>query len=132
MPLVTSFKLSTKKGKEAWVQPLIDVAAGTVEFQVRAGRGRMPDPPKTGRGAKFRCLVCDSYAPDDHIRAEGVAGRMGAQLMAVVVEGSNGRRYLSPGECPVSDDLPSVDVSDLEADINYDKRAIWCPLYGAS
>jgi putative DNA methylase len=130
MPLVTSFKLSTKRGKEAWVEPRIDAEARTVEFRVRTGKGNVPDPPKTGRGAKFRCLVCESQAPDDHIKAEGVAGRMGTQLMAVVAEGSGGRRYLSPADWAAPDSLPQVDVSDLEAKLNYDKRAIWCPLYG--
>lgn len=130
MPLVTSFKLSTKRGKEAWVEPRIDAEARTVEFRVRTGKGNVPDPPKTGRGAKFRCLVCESQAPDDHIKAEGVAGRMGTQLMAVVAEGSGGRRYLSPADWAAPDSLPQVAVSDLEAKLNYDKRAIWCPLYG--
>ncbi|NLD43079.1 MAG: DUF1156 domain-containing protein, partial [Chloroflexi bacterium] len=130
MPLVTSFKLSTKSGNQAWVEPQIDITARTVGFGVRTGRGQVPPPPKTGRGAKFRCLVCESHAPDDHIKAEGMAGRMGRQLMAVVVEGARGRRYLSPDDCTVPGDLPPVDVSDLEAKLNYDKRAIWCPLYG--
>ena len=39
MPLVRSFVLSTKKGKEAWVEPIVDRAARTVRFEVRTGRG---------------------------------------------------------------------------------------------
>jgi len=98
MPLVRSFALSTNKGKEAWVEPLVDRAAKTVRFEVRTGRGTPPDPPKTGRGANFRCLVCEQVSPDEHIKAEGRAGRMGTQLMAIVAEGQRGRIYLAPDE----------------------------------
>jgi putative DNA methylase len=96
MPLVRSFALSTKKGKEAWVEPIVDRAAKTVRFEVRTGRGTPPAPPKVGRGANFRCLVCGQVAPDEHIKAEGRAKRMDAQLMAIVAEGQRGRVYLAP------------------------------------
>ena len=36
--------------------------------------------------------------PFDHIRSEGKAGRMNAQLIAIVAEGQHGRVYLSPNE----------------------------------
>jgi putative DNA methylase len=98
MPLVRSFALSTKKGKEAWVQPVIDGVAKTVRFEVRTGTGGPPEPPKVGRGANFRCLVCEQVSPDEHIKAEGRAGRMDAQLMAIVAEGQRSRIYLPPTE----------------------------------
>ena len=96
MPLVRSFVLSTKKGKETWLEPIVDRVAKTVRFEVRTGRGTAPEPPKVGRGATFRCLVCAKVAPDDHIKAEGKAGGMDAQLMAVVAEGQRSRIYLAP------------------------------------
>ena len=96
MPLVRSFALATKKGKEAWFEPMVDRQAKTVRFEVRTGRGTPPEPPKVGRGASFRCLVCEQIAPDGHVKQEGRAGRMGAQLMAVVAEGNRSRTYLAP------------------------------------
>jgi len=98
MVLTSKFALSTKKGKEAWVEPIVDRAAKTVRFEVRTGRGTPPDPPKTGRGANFRCLVCEQVSPEEHIKAESRAGRMDAQLMAIVAEGQRGRIYLAPDE----------------------------------
>ena len=100
MPLVSSFKLSTKKGKEAWIEPVIDSSyqPPTVNFEVKTGKGKPPEPPKVGRGAKFRCLVCNQVASEKDIRAEFLAKRNNAQLMAIVAEGDKGRIYLSPSE----------------------------------
>ncbi|MBW2345811.1 MAG: DUF1156 domain-containing protein, partial [Deltaproteobacteria bacterium] len=98
MPLVRSFWLSKKKGKQAWVEPVVDrnVRPPVVEFKVRTGEGLPQDPPKVGRGAKFRCLVCGNIAEDQHIKNEGIEGRMGARLMAIVAEGPRGRVYVPP------------------------------------
>ncbi len=96
MPLVRSFWLSTKKGKEAWVEPIVDKGAKAVRFAIGTGKGKPPEAPKTGRGAAFRCLVCGQSAGEDAIRAEFQKKKNGAVLMAVVAEGKGGRVYLSP------------------------------------
>ncbi|GAB4287833.1 MAG: hypothetical protein Kow0067_13220 [Coriobacteriia bacterium] len=96
MPLVRSFWLSKKKGKQAWVEPVVDRAAKCVRFEVRSGEGVPQEGTVDRRGA--RCIVCGSPVPFDHVRAEGRAGRMGAQLMAIVAEGKRGRVYLPPNE----------------------------------
>ena len=94
MPLVRSFALSTKKGKQAWVEPVVDHAAKTVRFTVRTGTGVPPQGTVNRQGA--RCIVCGSSVPFDHIRTEGRAGRMHVQLMAIVAEGQRGRVYVAP------------------------------------
>jgi len=96
MPLVRSFWLSKKKGKKAWVEPIVDREKKTVRFEVRVGEEEPPDTPKVGRGAKFRCLVCGETPDTQHIKDEGSGGRMGARLMAIVAEGDRSRVYLSP------------------------------------
>ena len=60
--------------------------------------GMPQDERRRGRGAKFRCLVRDQISEDTHIKAEGKAGRMGQQLMAVVAEWHRGRKYLEATE----------------------------------
>ncbi len=96
MPLVRSFELSKKKGKEAWVEPVIDHASKRVRFTVRTGRGKAPEGTVVRTGA--RCIVCGTPVPFDHVRAEGKAGRMSARLMAIVTEGKSGRNYHAPDE----------------------------------
>ncbi len=127
MPLVRSFALSTKKGKEVHVEPV--VSGNKYRFDVKKG-GKVPEPPKVSRGAKFRCLCCAQVAPDEHIKAEGMAGRMDARLMSIVAEGQQGRIYLPP-----SDEHERVARSAKpswvpEGELAYEPRAIWCTLYG--
>ena len=97
VPLVSTFVLSSKEGKQAWVQPVVD--GKNYRFTVRVGK---PTPEAdegtkaAGRGANFRCVLSDSPISGDYIKAEGVANRMGARLMAIVAEGTRGRVYLRP------------------------------------
>lgn len=98
MPLVRSFVLSTKKGKQAWVEPIVDRVAKTVRFEVRTGEGTPLQPPKIGRGAQFRCLVCNQIADEKNLRREFQEKRSNHQLMAIVTEGKRQRIYLSPTE----------------------------------
>ncbi|HEX3050646.1 MAG TPA: hypothetical protein VHP83_08330 [Aggregatilineaceae bacterium] len=130
MPLISSFELSKKKDRQSWVEPIIDRKAKKVHFEVRHGPGKAPNPPKVGRGAKFQCLVCGEIAPDQHIKGEGMAGHMSAQLMAIVTEGNRSRNYYSPlleheqiAQQVVSRWHPEGELAD-------DPRNIWCKQYG--
>ena len=96
MPLVRSFALSKKKGKEAWVEPIIDQENKTVRFEVRTGKGKPQEGTVNRRGAK--CVCCGTAVPFDHVRNEGKSGRMGNRLMAIVAEGTRGRVYLDAAE----------------------------------
>jgi putative DNA methylase len=95
MPLVRSFALSTKEGKETWVQPIVDRKQRRIRFEIRTGPG-CPEGTVGRNGAV--CLATGTPVPLSYIRAEGKAGRMGAQLMAIVAEGRRGRIYLPPDE----------------------------------
>ncbi len=98
VPLATTFMLSTKPGKEAYVEPVIE--GDTYRFTVKVGkpmdREAAENGTKLGRGSNFRCLMSGTPMPGDYIKAEGQAGRMGARLMAIVAEGERGRVYLPP------------------------------------
>jgi putative DNA methylase len=114
MPLVRSFWLGKKKGKEAWVVPV--VVPGGVRFEIGSGAGG-PPPGTVGRTGA-RCLVCEASVPLAHVRAEGKAGRLGAQLMAIAAEGHRRRTYLPPdaaheaaADVPVPEDVPDAEVS---------------------
>ncbi len=96
VPLASTFILSTKKGKEAYVEPVIE--DGGYRFTVKAGAP--PEAAREGtklaRGSNFQCLMSGVPIAGDYIKAESVAGRMEARLMAIVAEGERGRVYLAP------------------------------------
>jgi putative DNA methylase len=106
VPLASTFMLSTKAGKEAWVEVVrkdqSDPSDRAYAFTVRTRASHGPPPPeakngtKLARGAHFRCVLSGAPIPGDYIKAEGRAGRMGARLMAIVAEGDHGRVYLPP------------------------------------
>ena len=98
VPLASTFMLSTKTGKEAYVEPAIE--GGGYRFTVKVGKPKNAERAKNGtklsRGANFECLMSGTPIAGDYIKAEGKAGRMGARLMAIVAEGARGRVYLAP------------------------------------
>lgn len=97
VPLASTFVLSSKAGKEAWVEPVVD--GDSYRFAVRMGKP--PEAAKNGtkvssKGANFRCLVSGAAIAAPYVKEQGLAGKMGARLMAIVAEGTRGRVYLSP------------------------------------
>jgi len=98
VPLVSNFMLSTKKGKEAYVEPVVE--GDGYRFTIRVGKPADLKAAKAGtklsRGANFRCLMSETPIAPDHVYAEANARRMGARLMAIVAEGDRGRVYLPP------------------------------------
>ena len=96
VPLVSSFALSKKKGREFWAKPIVE--GNAVRFEVAKG-----SPPKDNDGTMIRrqgarCIVSGEPIPFEYIRKEGKAGRLGSQLMAIVTDGKHGRSYYSPDE----------------------------------
>jgi putative DNA methylase len=130
MPLVSSYWLSKKTGKEAWVEPIIDLDKKTVDFSVKTGKGKPPNPPKAARGAKFLCSVCGELSPDQHIKSEAASGRMGAKMMAIVADGGKGRAYLAPNEDHITASVIEKPKDILTESLPYDPRNIWCVNYG--
>jgi putative DNA methylase len=99
VPLASTFMLSTKAGKEAFVEPAIE--NGGYRFTVKVGKPKVFEAAKQGTksgssGSSFLCLMSGTPMPFEYLRTEAKAGRMGARLMAIVAEGERGRMYLSP------------------------------------
>ncbi len=119
VPLASTFILSKKKGKEAYVEPVIG-GEGGYHFTVKTGT-----PPESakrgtksgGSGSVFLCLMSGVPMPFEYLRSEARAGRMGARLMAVVAEGDRGRVYLSPTPAHESVALSAMPGDTPETDL---------------
>ena len=99
VPLTSTFMLSTKAGREAYIEPVID--KGRYQFTVKIGKPRNAEVAKNGTKlarANFLCVMSGAPISGYYIQAEGKAGRIGARLMSVVVDGDRGRMYLPPSD----------------------------------
>ncbi len=99
VPLASTFMLSTKVGKEAYVEPVLE--RGDYRFTVKVGKPRDAEAAKRGTKSggshsSFLCLMSGTPMPFEYLRSESRAGRMGSRLMAIVLEGDRGRVYVAP------------------------------------
>ena len=84
VPLVSSFMLSTKEGKKAWAEPVIDPnARDGWRFEVRIGALSKADERVAAEGTKsgranFRCLLTGASIGGAYADQEAQAGRMSA------------------------------------------------------
>lgn len=129
-PLVRSWWLSKRKGKEAWVKAT--VVDGQVQYEVQHNA----DGPKKGedgtiKHGKGAWTVGDgtpfSY---DYVRESGKRGEIGAHLIGIVAEGNPGRLYLSP--TPEHIQAAKVDAGDagIIGEIATNPRWFSPPAYG--
>lgn len=132
VPLASTFMLSKKKGKEVYIEPLIE--NDDYQFIVRIGQPGDLDVVKRGtklsRGSNFSCLMTGTPITSDYIKDEGKAGRIGTRLMAIVAEGEHGRVFLSPSED--QEKLPQKIEPDWvpETPLPDDPRNFWTVQYG--
>jgi putative DNA methylase len=130
VPLASTFILSSKAGKESYVQPVVE--GDKYRFAVRVGTP--PEEAKcgttAGKRAAFICLMSGSPIDYNHIRAEGQAGRVGQRLMAIVAEGARGRVYLSPTDDQVAIAESACPEWSPEMDLPNNPRDFKTPNYG--
>ena len=120
VPLISTYWLSSKSGALAWLQPVVDRAAGTYHFEVKTGtpanRKAIAAGTKAGTGG-FNCLLTGTPITFEYIREEGQKGHLGRKLLAVVAEGRRGKVYSSAiarheatAESGIPQDYPMTDL----------------------
>lgn len=102
VPLIGTFWLSTKKGQETWIEPLVDKKRNSFKFVInvkkpnQSERESIDKGTKIGRGANFHCLISGEPIKKEYIHDEFKAKRQNVVLMAIVAEGDRERLFLSP------------------------------------
>lgn len=96
VPLASNFILSSKEGKQSYVEPVVKGDSYRFTMKVGTPPAEASEGTAAGKRGGFYCLLSRSPIDYKYIRSEGAAGRMGARLMAVVAEGARGRIYFAP------------------------------------
>lgn len=132
MPLVRSWWLSKRKGRETFVVPSVTADAShqsglRVQFSISTDKANGPTTATDGTVGRSgaRCVACESPVPLEHIRSSSRRIGLGRQLMAVIAEGNRRRNYIEPddvhrqaADVAVPDDVPSGELFDWPGRIN--------------
>lgn len=122
MPLANNFVLS-KKNQTIWVKPELNKADKKFVYTIQTN-GEPSKCPKIGK-SKFQCIECGTSVGVDHIKSEAKAGRMGADLIAIVAEGEKGRAYIEPSreQLDVFNEIPIQSIS--LGKLSYNPKDLW-------
>ncbi|MCB4860947.1 DUF1156 domain-containing protein [Sphingobium sp. PNB] len=101
VPIASSFLLSTKKGKESWIEPIVNKVDKSIAYKIHKGGtsaelDNASTGTKSGRGANFVCLLSNAAITPQYIKAQASSGKLGQTLLAVVADGPRGRIYVAP------------------------------------
>jgi putative DNA methylase len=115
VPLASTFMLSIKADKEIYVEPIF--GSSGYRLSVKIGAPKDPEAAKRGTksgssGSSFICLMSGAPISFEYVRSEAKAGRMGARLMAVVVESERGGQYLTP-----TDEMEAIALGPQAKDV---------------
>jgi putative DNA methylase len=122
VPLASTFILSSKENKEAYVKPILSPSGYTFTVQIGKPHAEAKAGTSFGKQKGFRCLMSQTPMGYDYIREEALANRMGQRLMAIVVEGTRGRIYLSP--TLEQETLANTVTQDWRPDLKIPDRAL--------
>ena len=130
VPLVSTFTLSQKDGKEVYVEPTID--GDTYKFTIKSGNtpNELQHGTTAGKRAAFVCLLSGAPIDYEYIRSEGKAGRIGTKLLAIVAEAGRGRIYLSPQSSQEQLASTAKPSWTPEAELPHNPRDFKTPNYG--
>ena len=142
VPLVRQTWLARKRGRAVALRTVIDRASLSVRYELAeaASESGLGFNPAAGSSrGQATCPICGATVDADHVKAEGVAGRMDVVPLAAAVlkPSGRGRDYLPAGSYPLPDDaecdrrLKALDVMPLDELLPAkDTKNFWVPQYG--
>lgn len=135
VPIASTFMLSSRTGKEVWIEPLVDRVNKTIRYSIRKGGtkaeiAKANEGTKAGRGSNFRCLISDTAITSEYVKAQGKAGQIGQTLIAIVAEGHTARVYVAPTTEHEALALSVRSSWEPETNLPDDPRNFWTVEYG--
>ena len=96
MPMMKTFKLSTKRNNSHWTKPIVSDTSSDISFAVQNHNRGMPAVGSTIDGSSATCIACGNVSDLSYIRSEVAEGRSDEQMIGIVAEGDRKRLFLSP------------------------------------
>lgn len=103
MPLVRTWWLCKKKGREAYIVPRVvddshHPSGRRVEFEIGSSARNAPSQKDDGTIAQgnARCVACDASVTNAYIRGQANSVTLGQRMLAVIADGGRERIYLAP------------------------------------
>ena len=126
MPMLRSFWVSKKKGRETFVEPKIDRANGEVAFELRFSGNPREETTNRDRAV---CLYCNNVMKKPQLREQATNHGMSEKLLTLVAEGNKRRVYITatPSDVP---NIEKPDAPEICQAITDDKRWFSPPQYG--
>ena len=128
-PLVRSWWLSKRKGKEAWIQA--SVQDGQVRYKVQHN-AEGPTGNNDGTVSRKGGVAVGDGTPMtlNYVREEGRSGRLGQSMIAIIAEGERGRIYLDPSGEHMQAAQVKRPINTPEGDLPQNTRDFKTPNYG--
>lgn len=135
VPIASSFLLSSKKGNEAWIEPIVNKTSKTITYKIRRGGTKAElenakKGTKAGRGANFRCILSDTAITPEYVKKIGQSGAMGRTLIAIVATSNGSRIYVEPTDEHSRIAFTATPKRKPETKLPNDPRNFWTVDYG--
>ncbi|MGO6689217.1 DUF1156 domain-containing protein [Rhizobium leguminosarum] len=131
-PLLSSFVLSSKKGKEKYLVPVI--SGKNMSFDVSSnpppGFAEPSKGYKRGMSGIFQCAFCGYVTTRNYVAQQAIERALGTIQTAVVAEKKGGRIYLPARSAPLPVNIPKPDCTGLEVLLSENPRDVWCRNFG--
>lgn len=129
-PLVKSWWLGKKKGKEAFVVPIVEGAEVRYSISHDAGRAPLKGTDGTVGRTGAVCVACGTSVTLSYIREQGRERGLGRHLLATVAEGHRARIYLAPDEAMLAAAEVGVPDDAPDGKLGHYPRDIKASIYG--
>ncbi len=130
VPLASNFVLSSKKGSEVWLKPEVHGESYSLKLNFGTPTIESNKGTKTARGANFDCIYSGTPITSSYIKEQGVKGRIGSELMALVIETEDGKKrfFIDSEHAPTVDIEPAIWRPNTP--LPDDTRNFWIINYG--
>jgi adenine-specific DNA methylase len=131
MPLLRSLLICNKPDKKVSLRMEVDKTSRSATFSIAKTVPRDTAGTMLSRG-NVKCPYCEQVTPVAAMRAAGLAGQLGERMIAVILEGEDGKGYREVEEADLAafGAAAGIEVERPAESIIGDNRYMSTPLYG--